>query len=665
MSILSSILGIFGGGRPSTQQVMQSSRIPEEVSPYLKEILEDAQTLYKQRMDEGYKPYEGQTIAGLTPEQTEAMAGISGLVGTTAPLYDEALGITRGLGEKFTADTAKEYMSPYQQAVIDIEKREAQTDFQRDIMPQFEKQAVDAGGMSGMGSRAAIQAAELGGRQMERLGDIQTKGLQRAYADAQNMFAQQKAREAGMASAISSAAPQRLKAGLAEYGAKQAVGQEKQALEQQALDEAYYKHLEKQAFPEEQLAKYSGFAYGNPLMSQRDVTRTSSQVGARPSMGQSLLGIGLQGLGGFGGLSGFGGFGGMMGGMRQPYGGGFNVGSSMGMPYAKGGSIKGGLSSLPVVNKATSGQVYKPNEDALLEERVLRKLSSEIPIRESKLPDDRDLASLGFDRFSDLKTVDEAQRDAAYWDQRRQAIRGKAIPTEWSFGGLATKIGRGLTDDPKSRGIVAQTGTSVSNYAEEIEENKKIEAAALLGDLDKEQAAVDEAVKSGAIAATRVDALRLNNAKIRQHNAEILAGRKLTTPILKAMDAWVAETLGLSSIFDEKLQQIRLTRGKDGFLKPDDAKRYGDAKAQMYSLYGYYRETQPETEALASAQKAFQNIRARVDTALSAAEQSALAGGDPSAVGGVTLPPPSSTQGNPTPVGPRPTVIPSRTSQPS
>jgi hypothetical protein len=549
MSILSSILGIFGGGRPSSQSVMQSSRIPEEIAPYAKEVLTEAQDLYKQRMDEGYTPYTGETIAPLTQEQQDAMAGISGLVGTTAPLYDEALGITRGLGEKFTADTAREYMSPYQQAVTDIEKREAQRDFERDIMPQFEKQAVEAGGMSGMGSRAAIQAAELGGRQMERLGDIQTKGLQSAYADARQRFEQQKGREAGMASAISSAAPQKLKAGLAEYGAKQAVGQEKQALSQQALDEAYYKFLEKQAYPQEKLAEYSGFVYGNPLMSQRDVSRSSSQVGARPSMGQSLLGLGLQGLSGFGG---FGGFGGMMGGRA----GGPNMGQALSFPttgYGAFGKSGGGIASLPVVNKARTppGRVaeqYRPDERALLEDRLRRELVSAIPIGESKLPEDRKIGSIGFDRYSDLKTVDEAQRDAAYWDQRRQDIREDVLPTEWSLRGVASKIGRGLTDDPKSRGILAQAGTAVSDYAEEIEDNKKIEAAALLGDLAKEQAAVDKATKSSATAATRSDALNLLTSEIKKNFAAAAKSNEVpfNSAISKQIESLSSPTSGES-----------------------------------------------------------------------------------------------------------------------
>ena len=83
-------------------------------------------------------------------------------------------------------------MNPYQQAVIDIEKREAQEDFEGRILPAFEAQAVGAGGMSGLGSRAGVQAALLGESQARRLGDIQAKGLRDAYTKAQQDFTAQK-----------------------------------------------------------------------------------------------------------------------------------------------------------------------------------------------------------------------------------------------------------------------------------------------------------------------------------------------------------------------------------------------------------------------------------------------------------------------------------------
>lgn len=191
MGFLSSL---FGGGssKPATTTQITTSKLPDEIAPKVQEIADEAKRLYDERVAEGYVPYEGATIAPYTQQELDSQAGIEGLIGTSAPLQQEALGITRQLGERFTGDIAQEYMNPYQQAVIDIEKRKAQEDFETRILPQFEKQAVRAGGMSGLGSRAGVQAALLGDAQAQRLGDIQSRGLQQAYNQAQQDFTAQK-----------------------------------------------------------------------------------------------------------------------------------------------------------------------------------------------------------------------------------------------------------------------------------------------------------------------------------------------------------------------------------------------------------------------------------------------------------------------------------------
>ena len=89
--------------------------------------------------------------------------------------------------------------------------------FERDIMPRFEKQAVAAGGMSGLGSRAGVQAGQLGQAQMQQMGDIEAKGLQKAYTDAQKLFAAQKGRERQMAGDIGKTGPAMLQAGLVRW----------------------------------------------------------------------------------------------------------------------------------------------------------------------------------------------------------------------------------------------------------------------------------------------------------------------------------------------------------------------------------------------------------------------------------------------------------------
>ena len=288
-----------GGGTPQAtfQNTNQFSRIPEEVAPFAEDVLTEAQDYYRMIMNQGYDPYTGAVIAPQTVEQEEAQAGLAalgrGAQGTA--LQQEALDLQRQQGERFTPEVAQEYMSPYQRAVTDIEKRKAVEDFEQRIMPQFEAQAVRAGGMSGLGSRAGVQASLLGEGLQQRLGDIEAKGLQSAFLNAQQQFQDQKRREAAQAQQTAALGPAMFSQGLAQQGALQTVGEQRQNVAQQALDEQYYKYLEQKAFPEEQLAKYSGFVYGNPLLAQRDVTSTATagRNVNQPSTGAQLLGTGL------------------------------------------------------------------------------------------------------------------------------------------------------------------------------------------------------------------------------------------------------------------------------------------------------------------------------------------------------------------------------------
>tara|TARA_A100000172_G_scaffold48551_1_gene30360 strand:+ start:2731 stop:5583 length:2853 start_codon:yes stop_codon:yes gene_type:complete len=222
---------LFGGGPKTT--VVQS-KIPEELAPYVTEVNKEQQELYRRRLAEepSTYQYQGQTIADLTQDQLDARAGIRGLVGSTEDDFALARqGITGG-DERFTTDISperidalqrgdydridptvaargvdftgaptgftserfqekdiSEYMNPYQRAVTDIEKRKAQEDFAK-LMPQFEKQAISMGGMSGYGSRAGVQAGLLGAKQLERLGDLEKTGLLEAYKDAQTRKAE-------------------------------------------------------------------------------------------------------------------------------------------------------------------------------------------------------------------------------------------------------------------------------------------------------------------------------------------------------------------------------------------------------------------------------------------------------------------------------------------
>ena len=291
MGFLSSLFGVGGSSKPRTETNIVQQQLPKEISPFVTEIAKEAQDLFKERVAEGYTPYTGQTIAPLTSQEEAAMTGIEGLVGTSRPLQEEALGVTRQQAERFTPETAQAYMSPYQRAVTDIEKREAGRQF--DVAQQVrDAQAAGAGASSLMGTRSAILEAEAQRNQQQLLADIEAKGLQSAYQDAQRAFETQKARERGMAGDIARTGPAMLASGIQEQGALQRIGEERRALGQSALDEAYFKFLEERQFPEQTLADYSGFIYGNPMAKLANTTTTGTMTPYQPSLGQTLLGIG-------------------------------------------------------------------------------------------------------------------------------------------------------------------------------------------------------------------------------------------------------------------------------------------------------------------------------------------------------------------------------------
>ena len=370
MGFLSSLFGVKDR-TPSQQTVVQSQKLPPELAPFVKEILGEARDLYRSDIERGYDPYTGQMIAPLTGEEQQAMEGISGLVGTTKPFIEEALATYRTGAEKFTPETAQEYMSPYQRAVTDIEKREAQRQFERNVMPRFEAEAVKAGGLSGLGSRAGVEAAELQRGQSQLLADIEAKGLQSAFQNAQAQFAQQKARERQMAGDIGRTGPALFQAGLAERGAQQTVGEQKRQLAQSALDEAYGKFLEERAFPQQTLADYSGMVYGNPYARGSSFTQTTSGLPGAPSTGQQLLGLGLAGLNIYGA--------GTAGG--NPFSAGRAIGNITG--FKKEGGRLAGLSGLPVIKRqgGSYGQYfpkgYDPNREMM--SQVQTTLSQKAP----------------------------------------------------------------------------------------------------------------------------------------------------------------------------------------------------------------------------------------------------------------------------------------------
>jgi hypothetical protein len=155
-----------------------------------------------------------QTLAGVSPElqaYRQRLGGAEAMLGATAPTlsqYEQQLqqaaqtygGAQQQLGRAEEAaragtgsvgigelDTAR-YMSPYQQQVIDIEKRQAM----QDAAQVAQAIGAKAAGMGAFGgSRQAILEGQAASDLGTRLADIQTRGSQAAYDRALQTAAQQ------------------------------------------------------------------------------------------------------------------------------------------------------------------------------------------------------------------------------------------------------------------------------------------------------------------------------------------------------------------------------------------------------------------------------------------------------------------------------------------
>jgi hypothetical protein len=91
---------------------------------------------------------------------------------------------------EFNAVHAAKYMSPYQQHVIDVEKREAT---RQGAMAELGINAAAQQAGAFGGSRHGVVAAEHGRNLAQQLGDIQTKGQQQSYDRAATQFGSDRA----------------------------------------------------------------------------------------------------------------------------------------------------------------------------------------------------------------------------------------------------------------------------------------------------------------------------------------------------------------------------------------------------------------------------------------------------------------------------------------
>ena len=397
----------FGGGRSKpqvvstgTQQITDKSW--ETLEPYIKNVLESSRSRFEDQLAEGYQAfpggyegrYEGPSTEELAAREGILQQGLSGIAGTgmssARPYYEAGLSALTSSMDQFGPQQAQQYMNPYQQAVVDVAKREAI----KQAQPTFRSigDRAEATGAFG-GSRQAIAEAEANRNLQQQLGDIQTRGMQSAFEQGRSAFEAQKAREAAGAGRMFAQAPLAYQQGIRELGAVEEVGRARRGDEQAKKDFLFEQFEAEKTFPSQVYGEHLGHVRGFPY--QPSMYKTTTNMQPRPSMGRQLLGAGM-------GLA--------------------SIGKNLNL-FQSGGQIQGGLSGLVQRHQNNVNPAVDVGEDEIVTEDTSVVSSSVAP------PTSSNLQSILMDRLTKRTPVNLSPvKDAL---TRKQEARKALYSPEW------------------------------------------------------------------------------------------------------------------------------------------------------------------------------------------------------------------------------------------
>ena len=572
MSIWSSLFGQQEIKPAVGGQMISTTELPAELKPYYKDILSKAQALYNDRVaDQEGNIYQGQTLAEFTPEQQQAQTGIAGLVGTQAPVYQEAMGMTRDAATPFSTEQIEEYMSPYQQAVTDIEKREATKQYQTQVVPQLAAQAAKNQAFGG--SRQAILEGMAADTQQRLLSDLQAKGSANAYTDAISRLDADRLAKGQAGTQLANLGTSQYKASAAELGGLQLVGENKQRQNQTALNESFKQFLDEREQPYVDMAKYQDVVRGAPIGTTKYSDPTPASYG--PSLGTQLLG----GIGGLNNI--YGTFTGrnLAGQTLAPGTGGLKTGGGIGtlVKRANGTQIGNEIEDIKSTFEIDEDMLKQNtgNTPATMVNRYLNSLGTVEDAYARARKSQEKNTTLAKEQMDTQKASFEADKqNAAYYRTNAMfdALAGLSSDSDVTnapgggagqlltiLGKVGSKVG---ASDKEQRAKLRETQKNLIDL--EMQYNKA------LADGDMATAMqLSEVMKGGAGVELDIGTL---NATLAKNNLEstfkMLDLAKVSAPAQKTMKAAAANMLGYSAIFDEN-NNLRVNKSGEPLLAGD------------------------------------------------------------------------------------------------
>lgn len=234
----------------------------------------------------------GQQIGQMT---TPTQFGLgSGTTGVGAGTIGMGIGT---LGGMTNPAAVNQFMSPYVQNVLDVNKAEAIRDAQKGLLTG--NLAAARQGTYG-GARQLLSQTEQERNLQTKLGQIQAQGMQSAFDAAQKAQLAQAQQYGQFGQQLGALGDVYTRAGTAQQASDidrlktmGAFGDLQRAFEQQQIDARYQDFLKRIEYPQQQLGSMADILRGVPITK---VGETSTTTTPPPSFASQLAGLGLSGL---------------------------------------------------------------------------------------------------------------------------------------------------------------------------------------------------------------------------------------------------------------------------------------------------------------------------------------------------------------------------------
>lgn len=327
-----------GGGGSNT--VVQQSNPPKQFLDAYSNVLGQAQQVASQPLQQ----YNGNLVAGFSPDQMKAMSSIDNAQGIANPYinaasqhFDAATSPIWNGVQQFSPSAVSQYQSPYTQQVVNATQAQFNNQNQQQAL-QLTGNQVAQGAYGG--DRSAIGQAALAGQQQTTQAPVIAGLNNQGYTQALGEFNNQQQAQIGANEAnswlnsqagfgLGSLGSEAQNSALTGASAQLQAGGLQQQLGQENLNIPFEQFQQAQAYPFQSTSWLGGIAEG---AGGRSGGTGSSTTSSNPSMLSTVAGLGTAGLGAYGLLSGTG--------LGTSIGSGLSaVGTGLAALFNRGGSV--------------------------------------------------------------------------------------------------------------------------------------------------------------------------------------------------------------------------------------------------------------------------------------------------------------------------------------